>query len=89
MGPVKGGVRKLQIFLEEKKEDIFRTSSAKNQGEPPLRPQTQFGIGILIKGAMSKGGYTSCSFLVVKNACLFPKLFGLSLEPCDPGILGP
>ena len=33
----------------------------------------QFGIGILIKGAMSKGGYTSCRFLVVKNTVMFSK----------------
>ena len=30
-------------------------------------PQTQFGTRILIKRAMSKGGYTSCRFLVVKK----------------------
>ena len=28
----------------------------------------QFGTGIHIKGAMSKGGYTSCRCWVVKNA---------------------
>ena len=59
----KGVVYKLQIFVEEKHKDVFKTNSAEalgkqtktneNQGLPP---GTQFGIGILLKWAMSKGG---------------------------------
>ena len=44
------------MFVKEKYKDVFQKYSAKNQGEAPPRPQTQFGAGILIKGAMSKGG---------------------------------
>ena len=35
--------------------------------------KTQFGIGILMQVAMSKGGYTSCRFWVVKNTRMFSK----------------
>ena len=38
LGPVLGGVHKLQTFLKEIYKEMFQKSSAKNQGEPPVRP---------------------------------------------------
>ena len=42
-----------------------------------LWPKMQFGIGILVQRAMSKGGYTSCRFFVVKNTLFC----SLNLQP--------
>ena len=49
----------------------------------------QFGIGILIKRSMSKGGYTSCRFLVVEKYIDIFQKSGVKTEEIRKGrILG-